>query len=50
MVQLKCPETRKPVDIHEVPPDALMGLSYTVTPVRALVAALTIRGLAGTCV
>jgi hypothetical protein len=33
MVQLKCPETGKPVDILEVPPGALMALSYTVTEV-----------------
>jgi hypothetical protein len=29
MAQLKCPDTGKPVDIHDVPPDALMALSYT---------------------
>jgi endogenous inhibitor of DNA gyrase (YacG/DUF329 family) len=31
MVQLKCPETGKPVDIADIPPHAVMAMSYTVT-------------------
>jgi hypothetical protein len=33
MIQLKCPETGKPLDIGDVPPDALMALSLSSRPI-----------------
>jgi hypothetical protein len=33
IVQLKCPETGKPVDVVDVPPDAFMGGALGVTEI-----------------
>jgi hypothetical protein len=33
MVQLKCPETGKPVDVVDVPPGAAMGGALSVTEI-----------------